>query len=232
MLILNAADVHQALPMRAAIETQKRAFAALATGDVALPLRTPVQTPAQSAVTLFMPARVSGDLGAKIVSIFPNNTQKSLPMIHGIVIMIDAGTGQPAAVMDATYLTALRTGAASGAATDLLARPDSAIATIFGAGVQARTQLEAVCNVRSIRRVWIFDSKLDAARRMASEVAGRKPIPADVRVAATPHEAVAEADIVCTATTSTTPVYDGHDVRSGTHVNGIGSYTPTIDRKS
>ena len=214
--------------MKEAIETQKRAYAALVTGDVALPLRTAVTIPAQNAVTLFMPARVSTDLGAKIVSIFPNNAQKGLPMIHGVVIMLDAETGQPAAVMDATYLTALRTGAASGAGTDLLARPDAATAAIFGAGVQARTQLEAVCTVRSIKCAWIYDRNTEAAERMAAELAGRGPIPTDLRVAKSPREAVTEADIICTATTSTTPVYDGRDVKPGTHVNGIGSYTPTM----
>ncbi|MEK7311593.1 MAG: ornithine cyclodeaminase family protein, partial [Chloroflexota bacterium] len=221
-------DVRRALPMKEAIETQKRAYAALVTGDVALPLRTAVTIPAQNAVTLFMPARVSTDLGAKIVSIFPNNAQKGLPMIHGVVIMLDAETGQPAAVMDATYLTALRTGAASGAGTDLLARPDAATAAIFGAGVQARTQLEAVCTVRSIKCAWIYDRNTEAAERMAAELAGRGPIPTDLRVAKSPREAVTEADIICTATTSTTPVYDGRDVKPGTHVNGIGSYTPTM----
>ncbi len=214
--------------MKEAIETQKRAYAALVTGDVALPLRTAVTIPAQDAVTLFMPARVSTDLGAKIVSVFPNNAQKGLPMIHGVVIMLDAETGQPAAVMDATYLTALRTGAASGAGTDLLARPDAATAAIFGAGVQARTQLEAVCTVRSIKCAWIYDRNTEAAERMAAELAGRGPIPTDLRVAKSPREAVTEADIICTATTSITPVYDGRDVKPGTHVNGIGSYTPTM----
>lgn len=228
MIFLSAADIRRALPMRQAIETQKRAYAALVTGDVALPLRTPVTIPAQDAVTLFMPARVATDLGAKIVSVFPNNAQKGLPMIHGVVIMLDAETGQPAAVMDATYLTALRTGAASGAGTDLLARPDAATAAIFGAGVQARTQLEAVCTVRSIKCAWIYDRNTEAAERMAAELAGRGPIPTDLRVAELPREAVAEADIICTATTSNTPVYDGRDVRPGTHVNGIGSYTPTM----
>jgi len=228
MIFLSAADVRRALPMKEAIATQKRAYAALVTGDVALPLRTPITTPAQNAVTLFMPARVSTDLGAKIVSIFPNNAQKGLPMIHGVVIMLDADTGRPAAVMDATYLTALRTGAASGAATDLLARTDAATAAIFGAGTQARTQLEAVCTVRSIKRAWIYDSNTESAERMAAELAGRDPIPTDLRVARTPREAVTEADIICTATTSTTPVYDGRDVQPGTHVNGIGSYTPTM----
>lgn len=228
MLILTASDVRRALPMSAAIETQKRAYAALVSGDVALPLRILIQTPAQNAVTLFMPARVSGDLGAKIVSVFPNNAQKGLPMIHGVVILIDSDTGQPAALMDATYLTALRTGAASGAATDLLARPDSAVAAVFGAGAQARTQLEAVCAVRSIKQAWIYDRNPEAAQRMAAELAGRNPIPSDLRVASTPHEAVSRADIICTATTSTTPVYDGRDVKPGAHVNGIGAYTPAM----
>jgi len=214
--------------MKEAIATQKRAYAALVTGEAALPLRTAVTIPAQDAVILFMPARVSTDLGAKIVSVFPNNAQKGLPMIHGVVIMLDAETGQPAAVMDATYLTALRTGAASGAATDILARPDAATAAIFGAGVQARTQLEAVCTVRSIKRAWIYDRNTESAERMAAELAGRDPIPTDLRVAKSPREAVTEADIICTATTSTTPVYDGRDIKPGTHVNGIGSYTPTM----
>lgn len=228
MIFLSAADVRRALPMKEAIATQKRAYAALVTGEAALPLRTAVTIPAQDAVILFMPARVSTDLGAKIVSVFPNNAQKGLPMIHGVVIMLDAETGQPAAVMDATYLTALRTGAASGAATDILARPDAATAAIFGAGVQARTQLEAVCTVRSIKRAWIYDRNTESAERMAAELAGRDPIPTDLRVAKSPREAVTEADIICTATTSTTPVYDGRDIKPGTHVNGIGSYTPTM----
>ncbi|MBM4422369.1 MAG: ornithine cyclodeaminase family protein [Chloroflexi bacterium] len=228
MLLLSAADVRRALPMRQAIETQKRAYAALITGEAALPLRTPVHTPAQNAVTLFMPARVANDLGAKIVSVFPGNPQKNLPIIHGVMIMIDAETGQPAAVMDATYLTALRTGAASGAATDLLARPDSSTAAIFGAGAQARTQLEAVCSVRSIKQAWIYDRDPSATERMIAEVAGRDPIPADLRAAASPREAVSQADIICTATTSTSPVYNSRDVKPGAHVNGIGSYTPEM----
>jgi ornithine cyclodeaminase len=228
MLILTAADVRAALPMAAAIETQKQAYAALANGQATLPLRTPVEVPAQNAVALFMPARVATELGAKIVSVFPHNTQKNLPMIHGVVIMVDAETGQPAALMDATYLTALRTGAAAGAATDLLARPDSNTAAIFGAGAQARTQLEAVCTARSITRAWIYDPRPGAAENLIAELAGRNPIPANLRVAASPAEALAEADIICTATTATTPVFDGRAVRPGAHVNAIGAYTPTM----
>jgi ornithine cyclodeaminase len=170
MLVLSADDVRRALPMRAAIDSQKRAYTALVTGEAALPLRTPVTVPDQNAVTLFMPARVGGDLGAKIVSVFPGNAARGLPMIHGVVIMVSAETGQPIALIDATYLTALRTGAASGAATELLARPDARAAAIFGAGAQARTQLLAMCEARRIERVWIFDPNSDRATAFIAEM--------------------------------------------------------------
>src|SRR5262245_4041880 len=156
MLILSAADVRRALPMPAAIESQRRAFAALSAGTVELPLRTPVSVPEEEAVTLFMPARVGGELGAKVVSVFPRNRARGLSTVHGVVVLINAGTGQPAALMDAASLTAMRTGAASGLATDLLASPGARTAAILGAGVQAATQLLAVCAVRPVECVWVF----------------------------------------------------------------------------
>ena len=223
IILLSASDVKRALPMRAAIDSQKRAYTALATGQAALPLRTPVTVPDQNAVTLFMPARVGGDLGAKIVSVFPNNAARGLPMIHGAVIMVSAETGQPIALIDATYLTALRTGAASGAATELLARPDARTAAIFGAGAQARTQLLAVCEARRIEQAWIFDLNPD---RVAAFMAEMQPHVAAALVAApSPAEAVRDADVICTATTSPTPVFDGRDLKPGAHVNAVGSYT-------
>ena len=115
---------------------------------------------------------------------------------------------------------------ASGAATDALARPDAAVAAIFGSGVQARRQLEAVCTVRSIRRVLIYS--LAGAEAFVEEMAGQGPIASDVTIARSPREAVAEADVICAATTSRTPVFDGRDLRPGAHVNGIGSFTPQM----
>lgn len=223
LTILSASDVRRALPMRAAIDSQRRAYTALATGEAALPLRTPVTVPDQNAVTLFMPARVGGDLGAKIVSVFPNNAARGLPLIHGAVIMVNAETGQPIALIDATYLTALRTGAASGAATELLARPEAHTAAIFSAGTQARTQLLAVCEVRRIERAWIFDPNSD---KVTAFIAEMQPLVGATLVAASsPAEAVREADVICTATTSPRPVFDGRDLRPGTHVSGVGSFT-------
>jgi ornithine cyclodeaminase len=144
------------------------------------------------------------------------------------VIVLDVRTGRPTAVLEGASLTAIRTGAASGAATDVLARDDAKHVAIFGSGPQARTQLEAVCTVRAIKSVRIFSLDPKAASEMAAELAGRDPIPADVTVAASPGEAIADADVVCTATTSETPVFNGAEIKPGTHINAVGSYTPSM----
>jgi alanine dehydrogenase len=150
--ILSEADVRQAVTMAEAIQAVREAYVQLSAGQAVVPLRTPVPVDKREGVTLFMPAYLTASdaLGAKIVSVFPGNLERGLPTIHAVVVVVDAETGRPVAIMDGTYLTALRTGAASGVATDLLARSDARVAAIFGAGAQARTQLEAVCTVRHI----------------------------------------------------------------------------------
>jgi ornithine cyclodeaminase/alanine dehydrogenase-like protein (mu-crystallin family) len=175
-----------------------------------------------------MPAYLSVDdqMALKIVSVYDDNPDKGLPLIHALVVVLDAETGAPAAIMDGTYLTALRTGAASGAATEALARPGARVATVFGAGAQGRTQLEAVCAVRSIEEAWIYDVESERAGTYADEMADRLDV--SVRVAETPAVAVRSADVICTATTSSRPVFDDADVRPGTHINAIGAYTPEM----
>lgn len=226
--LLSREDVRRALPMREAVEVMKRAFAQLSTGQAEVPLRVPVSVPRHNGLTLFMPAYLAADdqMAVKIVSVFNDNPARGLPLIYALVVVVDATTGQPAAVMDGTYLTALRTGAASGAATDLLARPDAAVAAVFGAGVQGRTQLEAVCAVRPIREAWVYDVDRTRAEAYAAEMAARLSLP--VYVAGTPAEAVRRADVLCTATTSSVPVFDDADVRPGTHINAVGAYTPQM----
>ncbi|MCL7451616.1 MAG: hypothetical protein M8467_01055 [Anaerolineae bacterium] len=229
--ILSGADVRRAVTMAEAIEAVRQAYIQLSTGQAVVPLRTPVEVERRDGVTLFMPAYLAGSdaMAAKIVSVFPENTKRGLPLIHAVVIVVDAETGRPVALMDGTYLTALRTGAASGVATDLLARPDARIAAIFGAGAQARTQLEAVCTVRPIERVWVYDTSNEAAAAYAEEMRGRgQPIPADISVADSPTQTVQDADVICTATTSSAPVFSDADLRPGVHVNGIGAYTPEM----
>jgi ornithine cyclodeaminase len=230
--VLSGADVRLAVTMAEAIEAVREAYVQLSSGQAVVPLRTPVpvrEGRERAGVTLFMPAYLSSSeaLGAKIVSVFPGNVHHGLPTIHALVVVVDAETGRPVAVMDGTYLTALRTGAASGVATDLLARRDVHTAAIFGAGAQARTQLEAICAVRTVERVWVYDSDHGAAAGYAAEMSRRGGhIPGALRVAGSPAEAVREAGVICTATTSAQPVFDDADVQPGTHINGIGSYTP------
>ena len=230
MRVLAAEDVRRALPMADAIAGMKEAFGRLAAGEADVPLRSRVQVPRRGATALFMPAYLAGsdDLALKVVSVFPGNPALGLPMLHAAVLVLAADTGRLLALLEGAALTAIRTGAASGAATDLLARPDARTVAIIGSGAQARTQLAAVCTVRDIHAVTVFSPTAGHAAAFAAAMAGKGPIPAQVRPVSDPDEAVAGADIVCAATTSTTPVFDGRRLRPGTHVNGVGSFTPAM----
>src|SRR3990170_529064 len=228
--VLSAKDVRAALPMADAVRAMKDAYRQYSTGAADVPLRSRLEIPEAGGVSLFMPAflRESGDLAVKAVSVFPRNPERSLPTIHALMIVFDPQTGKPAGLIEGGTLTTLRTGAASGAATDLLARPEAMILAVFGSGAQARTQVEAVCSVRPISDVWIFSLDLDGARRMVADLAGRTSSRARLRIAASPQEAVAQADVVCTATTSSTPVFADADLRLGTHINAIGAFPPDM----
>jgi len=229
MIILKADDVRNTLPMEATIEAMKQAFAALSNGQAEIPLRSHLAIPPHDGTGLFMPAFVKTEhdeaLAVKTVSIFPRNIARGLPLIHAAVLVLEANSGRPTALLEGGTLTAIRTGAASGAATDLLARKDAKIVTIFGAGIQARTQLEAICAVRNIQTAWIFDLDTNKAQTLVSELAGQGKIPQDLRVASDPEKAASLAEIICTATTSMEPVYPAEAIRPGTHINGVGSYT-------
>ncbi|MGH2619277.1 MAG: ornithine cyclodeaminase family protein [Anaerolineales bacterium] len=228
--VINSAELRQALPMREAVAAMKVAFGQLSAGRASMPLRGRIDLPAAAGVTLIMPALLhqSGDFALKLVSVFGKNPARGLPTIHALVIALDPETGAPMALLEGASLTALRTGAGSGAATDLLARPEARTLAIFGSGVQARTQFEAVCTVRQVEAAWVFSRSPDHAQAFATAL-GREPwAPPSISVADTPAAAVREADIICTATTSSTPVFDGHDLRPGTHINAIGGYTPAM----
>ena len=229
MRILNAQDVRTALPMKDTIQAMKSAYAALSDGRAEIPLRTSLPITPHNATTLFMPAYIQGQneeaLAIKIVSLFPENPEHGLDFIQAAVLVLDPKTGQSLALLEGSTLTAIRTGAASGAATDLLARPNSSMVAIFGAGAQGRTQLEAVCTVRQIETVLIVDTDHQRAQTFVDEMRGRSRIPDDIRIARGPKQALSTADIICTATTSIIPVYDAGDVKPGTHINGVGSFT-------
>jgi alanine dehydrogenase len=230
MRILSRADVQRAMTMKDAIPIVRDAFAQLSSGQATVPLRVPVPVQKHDGVVLFMPAHLhaSDALAVKIVSVHNQNPSKGLPLIHALVVVIDAATGKPLAAMEGGYLTALRTGAASGVSTDLLARRDARVAAIFGAGVQGRTQLIAVSTVRKLERVFVYDAMPGHADKFVREMRGQPGVPNDVRAASSSAEAVREADIICTATTSTKPVFKGSDIKPGVHISGIGAYTPQM----
>ena len=220
MRILSESDVRAAIDMPAAIDAMRDAFSTLSGGDATVPVRLGLET--EYGVSLFMPAymKPSGQAGAKVVSVNPGNADMGLPVIHAVVLLLDPVTGRALALMDGTWLTALRTGAIGGLAADLLAREDASVVALFGAGVQARTQLEAVRCVRDIREVRIVSPSGSSADQLASELEG-----VDARRVDDPNDAIAGADIVIGATSSSTPVFDGHRVEAGTHVTGVGSFT-------
>ncbi len=230
MRILSRADVQRALAMKDTIAIVRDAFAQLSNGQATVPLRVPVPIQKHDGVTLFMPAHLhtSDALAVKIVSVHNQNPSKGLPLIHALVVVIDAATGKPLAAMEGGYLTALRTGAASGVSTDLLARRDARVVAIFGAGTQGRTQLMAVAAVRKLERVYIFDAFRDQVEKFVKEMRGQPGVPNDLRAASSSTEAVREADVICTATTSKQPVFSGSDIKLGVHISGIGAYTPEM----
>src|ERR687898_1634602 len=173
MLVLTRSQIRELVPMPDAIELMKMAFTELSAGRTVSPLRTVISLADHEGDALFMPAYVPAldALGLKTVSVFRRNPERGLPVIHAIVGLVDPETGQPLAIMDGTYLTALRTGAVSGAAADLLARPDSRVLAAIGAGAQGVTQIAAICEVRLIERVIAVDVSEQSLERLRESIA-------------------------------------------------------------
>ena len=231
MLVLTRNQVRSLVSMPDAIALMKQAFAELSARRTVSPLRTVIPLPDREADALFMPAFVPSmdALGLKSVNVFRNNPARGLPAIHALVMLVDTETGQPAAIMDGSYLTALRTGAVSGAAADLLAREDSRTLAVIGAGAQGVTQIAAICAVRPIERVIAVDISDAALERLRDGIREDWPDLLDrVETSTDASGAVRQADIVCTATTSRRPVFADADLKPGTHVSGVGAYTPEM----
>ena len=214
--------------MTDAITAMRKAFAQLSSGQVTLPTRQCLEAPDEHGVDLVMPCHstVLRMFSLKTVTVFHDNPQLGLPTTQALLILTDGATGSHLSVMDGTSVTAIRTGAASGLATDLLAPSDAPVAAVFGAGVQARTQLEAVCCVRPIRRASVYDPEQAAADRFAAEMTDRLGVP--VERAATPARNLANADVICTATSSSQPVFADNELPARVHINAVGAYRPDM----
>ena len=228
--ILSSDDVRKALPMKEAIQGMKRAFSRLSEGKVKMPLRSRVPVNDQNGVLLTMPAAIfeDGELAVKLVTVFDNNPSQDLPLIHATVISLDINNGQFKALMDGEVLTNVRTGAAVGAATDILARSDASTVGIIGSSKLAQSLLEAVCTVRKIKKVRVFSANPEHAQKCAEEMAGKSPLPDDVRAVNSSKKAIINADIVCTATSSNTPVIAFENLKKGVHINAVGAFKPEM----
>lgn len=224
-LILNRNDVISVLQMSDCMDIVDKAFAELANGTAVLPLRTGIKPP--DGVSLYMPAYLKemGALACKVVTVYKDNPKKhNMPTTIGKVLLQDINTGDVVCIMDGGYLTAVRTGAVSGVATRYLAREDkNQIAGIFGAGVQAKMQLWAVAIARDISKAIVYDISDEAVTKFISEMSAKLNI--GIVKAKTPEE-ILQADIICTASSSPTPLFDGKHLKEGTHINGIGSHSP------
>lgn len=227
ILFFSGDDLKKILTMEKCIDAMKSAFRALSSGEAVMPLRTGLEMEADNGTALFMPVYLPGvsKVGVKTVNMNRNNPAKGLPLIHAMMMVFDSRTGVPLAVMDGEIITAMRTGAVSGLATSLLARRDAATAAIIGTGTQGETQLEAVCQVRDIRKAYVFDIQAERAKIFARKMAEKLKLEVVVAESA---ETLLKADVVCTSTSSNTPVFEDVHIKSGTHINGVGSYKPEM----
>jgi ornithine cyclodeaminase/alanine dehydrogenase-like protein (mu-crystallin family) len=224
LLMLSSADVRRLVPMRTAIETAREAFTAVTRGEVTQPPRMAVA----DGETLIMAAQGAGsDPVVKVISIRPGNLARGIPLLHAIVLVLDEQTGRPKAVIEGASITGLRTGAASGLATDLLAAPDASRLAMIGAGAQAATQIEAVCAVRPITQLRVASRTPEPAQRLADALAPKLPGVHCV-AAASVAEAVADADVICTATTATAPLFELADLSPAVHINAVGAHRATM----
>ena len=223
--ILSAADVRAALPMPKVIDAMRHAYSQLSAGKAVAPPRQHLST--DKGVTLIMPAYLPdrSEFGIKVVSVYDDNPNLNLPRITATVLVLDPVTGALKAFMDGASLTAIRTGAGGGVAADLLARQDTKTVGLFGAGVQARAQLQAVMAVRDITSVNLISRTQASAAQLAAEISEWIDAP-EVNLAPTPQAVVQDADIVICATTSGTPLFDGNALSLGTHVTAVGTFVP------
>ena len=231
VLVLDGEAVAKLLPMPECIRVMSDALAALARGEALVPLRTIMRVPGVGGFLGLMPGYISphegkeGALGMKAVSVFPGNAQRGIDTHQGAVLLFEADTGRLSALMDGAAITAIRTAAVSGVATDLLARRDATELAILGAGVQARTHLEAIAAVRPLRRARIWSRNPEHAAALASELRPRFTFP--IETAASAEAALRGADIVATVTASPEPIVQRGWLKEGVHINAVGSSIPT-----
>jgi ornithine cyclodeaminase len=222
--IIESGQLRSLVPMPDAIQASRRAFSAALNGEVTGPVRTSLSRHR----VLIMPAEhTSGSALVKVIGLQPGGWEQGLPSISGAVLWIEPATGRVSALLDATALTALRTGAASGLATALLAAPGASVLAMLGTGGQATDQIEAVCTVRPIQEVRVFGRHAGRRAALCADLAARHPA-ISFLAAGSPAEAVRGAHVICTATRSEAPLFEVGDLDPEVHINAVGAYRPDM----
>ncbi|PSL41609.1 ornithine cyclodeaminase [Planomicrobium soli] len=229
MLTINEKQIQQFYKMSDAIADVMAILKAKEQEKIANPHRTVIEFPEREASALYMPsADLAGDVaGVKVVTIFPENPAQGKPTTQGMILLTDASNGEHVALMAASYLTRLRTGALSGIATDLLAKKESRVLVVIGTGAMAFEQVLGVLAVRAIEKIILVNRTSEKAQAFGESLTqfGIEILwEVEINVA----KAVKKADIICCATRSNKPVFKGADLQPGTHINGVGSYLPRM----
>jgi len=228
ILVLTHSEVEQLLPMSECIIVMEEALASLSRGEMYQPLRMVVKPPDASGVIAMMPAYRFGAesvFGLKAICVFPGNAAKGKDAHQGGVLLFSGETGEPLALMNASAITEIRTGAVSAVATRLLAREDASELAIIGSGVQARSHLAAIACVRKLKRARVASRRLENARKFADEMQTKHAFP--IEPVATAEEAIRGADVIVTATTSHETVLNREWISQGAHINAVGTYSFT-----
>ena len=214
----SADDVKSAVSMQEAIDLMEVAFSSVNNKTAETPLRVNMAIPDQDAHHLSMPAYINGGkyLTVKLINVHINNPSKGADLINGIIVVMDAETGSAIALIDGKSVTALRTGAASGYATKILANNDASTLVVFGNGVQAKAQIEAICQVRDIESVKVIGRDFTKVELFCKKF--------DARVSPGNLNDLKHADVVCTATTANEPLFKFNHISNGTHINAVGAH--------
>ena len=221
VIILTRQDIVELLDLNETLEAVERAFKLQAQGKNIMPAKIYLDLPEYNGDFRAMPAYVEQSAGCRWVCSYPHNPEQGLPSVMAVIILCDSKTGSPLAIMDGTYITSMRTGAAGGVAVKHLARKDSSRIGLIGAGEQARTQLSAISKVLpKITEVKVFDVIKDNSLNYARDMS--KKLSINIRPVETVEEA-ASADIVVTTTPSKEPIVKRQHIKSGTHINAIGA---------
>src|SRR5436190_10967755 len=216
-LFLNEEQVQEHLRMTELIPAMEKALIDFSAGRVTQPVRSIISINPPGGFLGLMPALTPDGLGLKAVTFYPSNADREIPTHMATIFLVDPQTGTPLAIMDGRFITEMRTAAVSAAATKLLASPDAKVLAILGSGVQARSHVEALRIVRQFKEIRVWSPTIEHAKRFAQEIGG---------IAMSAEEAVRNADVVVTVTSSKTPVVNGDWLKPGCHVNAIGACRP------